>query len=86
MIISVKNGMERYLFPCDCGTNCFLALWVDRDKEFPPNLFIEQEQRGNWRQRIKDAFKLLRHGELTVQEVILTEETVADLKATLDTL
>ena len=76
---------DELIFPCDAGDDHFLRIaWDDNDTDWR-FLWITSEWRPErLRDRIKDAFKILRGKEYCYQEIVLNDVTVASLKKFLE--
>jgi hypothetical protein len=76
------------IFRCDCGGSHFVSVRYWRDDDWPEGyLSIESEyaleRRGLWA-RVKLAARLVWRGACTLDEVLLSDKTVAELRATLE--
>lgn len=75
----MKDRKER-IWRCECGGPHFLSIISDPDNEAWISLETPSIERGAWRQKLKAAWAILRHGHYDAWiNVFLTKEVAADV-------
>lgn len=75
-----KFGQEEHIFPCDCGSGDYLRITWDKDPDWRM-LWVEAWcNKVTLKKRIIGAWKILRDQSWQHTEIMLTEDTVKELK------